>query len=178
MITFFYLKECERTYNTKEPNRQESNEESDFCCSKLRALRIYFIELVSCGATCIVCHVPHYWSREQKNEQQNNAPTHIKQWSYRLSGSSENKAYNSCSLLSQATCCKYSEGLKNLAWCCPNEWCFKNSPQLVPYYTDQRAKQRALYSKVTICTVTSYYKNKAEACFHEPSVNSHCSTIS
>ena len=36
------------------------------------------------------------WSREQKNEQQNNVPSPKKQCSYRLSGSSKNKAFKSC----------------------------------------------------------------------------------
>ena len=42
-------------------------------------------------ATCTVCNVLHGWSREQKNEQHNNAPNPTKQCSCRLPGSSENR---------------------------------------------------------------------------------------
>ena len=42
------------------------------------------------GATRTVCNVSHDWPREQKTEQQKNAPNPKKQCSCRLSGSSEN----------------------------------------------------------------------------------------
>ena len=42
------------------------------------------------GVNCTVWNVSHYWSREEMDEQQNNGPRHKKQWSCRLSGSSEN----------------------------------------------------------------------------------------
>ena len=35
-----------------------------------------FMRLDECGATCTVCSVSHYWSKEQKNEKQNNAAGH------------------------------------------------------------------------------------------------------
>ena len=44
-------------------------------------------------ATCTVYNFLHGWSREQKNEQQNNDPNPKKQCSCRLSGSSENRAF-------------------------------------------------------------------------------------
>ena len=48
------------------------------------------------GATCTICNVLHGWSREQKNKQQNNVPNPTKQCSCRLSGSSENRAFEGC----------------------------------------------------------------------------------
>ena len=47
-------------------------------------------------ATNTVSNDSHYWSREQNNKQRNNAPRHKRQWSSRLSGSSENRAYKRC----------------------------------------------------------------------------------
>ena len=48
------------------------------------------------GKTCTIDNVSHGWSRGQKNEQQNNVPSPKKQCSYRLSGSSENRAFERC----------------------------------------------------------------------------------
>ena len=47
-------------------------------------------------ASSTVCNVLHGWSREQKNEQPNNAPSPKNQCSCRLSGSSENRAFERC----------------------------------------------------------------------------------
>ena len=46
-----------------------------------------------------ICNALHGWSTEQKNEQQNNAPNPTKQCSCRLSGSSENRAFEGAGLL-------------------------------------------------------------------------------
>ena len=45
------------------------------------------------GVTCTICNVLYGWSRGQKNKQQDNAPNPKKQCSCRLSGSSENRAF-------------------------------------------------------------------------------------
>ena len=47
-------------------------------------------------AICNVCNVLHGWSREVKSEQQNNTTNPKKQCSCRLSGFSENGAFERC----------------------------------------------------------------------------------
>ena len=54
------------------------------------------LERYSGRATCTVCNVLHSWWRGQKNEQKNNALNPKKQCNCRLSGSSENRAFERC----------------------------------------------------------------------------------
>ena len=53
------------------------------------------IMLAKYWETCIVCNVLRGWSREQKNDQQNNAPNPKKQCRCR-SESSKNRAFEGC----------------------------------------------------------------------------------
>ena len=62
-----------------------------------RECQLFSIELLySLPDLGVTCTVLHGWWREQKNEQQNNVPSPKKQRSCRLSGSSENRAFEMC----------------------------------------------------------------------------------
>ena len=62
------------------------------CSSKCTLMEILFQQI---SIPCTICNISHNFisreMREQKNEQQNNAPSAKKQCSCRLSGSSENR---------------------------------------------------------------------------------------
>ena len=136
-------------------------------------------------ATCTVYNVLHGWSRGQKNEQQNNAPSPKKQCSCRLLGSSENRAFETCRSTEQLNSQDPKFGSyvfvtiisewmswhlsRHHYWSLSRETCSKEESKRYPQAVRQHPESSLLYRRMTTKSgkrkQTGLEKAKGVQCF-------------